>query len=51
MFVLGTVLIALAILFMLTALAMRAAGQLPHPILTAAVLVPTLAVGLAFVMN
>jgi hypothetical protein len=51
MFVVGTVLIALAILFALTALALRAAGQLRHPFLTVLVLAPTLAAGLAFVMN
>ena len=46
MFLLGVVLVALAILGLLTALALRAAGFLPHPWAAAATLAVTLAVGL-----
>ena len=46
MFLLGVVLVALAILGLLTALALRAAGFLRHPWAAAAVLAATLAVGL-----
>jgi hypothetical protein len=45
MFFLGVVLVALAVLFLLTAHAFSEAGRLPHPILMAAALATTLAAG------
>lgn len=47
MFLLGVILVALALLFFLTALALRAAGFLGHPWATAAAIAGTLTVGLA----
>ena len=47
MFLLGVVLVALALLFLLTALALRAAGFLRHPWTAAGAIAATLAVGLA----
>jgi len=46
MFLLGVILVALALLFFLTALALRAAGFLWHPCAVAGALAVTLAVGL-----
>ena len=51
MFLLGVVLIALAVLFFLTALALRAAGFLRHPWTAAGAIAATLAVGLVFVAD
>ncbi len=47
MFLLGVVLVALAVLGLLTALALRAAGFLRHPWAAAAAIAVTPAVGLA----
>jgi hypothetical protein len=49
MFLLGVILTALAILFLLTTLALSTAGQLRHPIGAAAVLVLVLILGLVLI--
>ena len=47
----GVTLIALAVLFLLTSLALQACDRLPHPLFTVFALVATLALGLAFAMS
>jgi hypothetical protein len=51
MIVLAVTLIALSVLFFLTALALHACGRLPHPALVATALIGTLVLGLAFAMD
>jgi hypothetical protein len=50
MFTVGVVLVALAILFFLTALAFRSNDQLQRPYLVAATLAVTLAAGIALLL-
>lgn len=50
-FRLGVVLTALALLFFLTALALRAVGRLPHPYRVASALAAALAVGVALLLE
>jgi hypothetical protein len=47
----GVILTALALLFFLTALALRAAGLLAHPYRVALALAATLAVGVALLLE
>ena len=47
----GVTLIALAVLFLLTSLALQASDRLPHPLVTVFAQVATLALGLAFAMS
>jgi hypothetical protein len=51
MFSLGVILYALALLFTLTALALRATNQLGHPYRVAAVLAATLVLSLALLFD
>jgi hypothetical protein len=51
MIVPGVTLIALAVLFLLTSLALQACDRLPHPLVTVVALVATLVLGLAFAMS
>jgi hypothetical protein len=51
MFRLGVILFALALLFMLTAVAFRATDQLGHPYRVAAALAATLVVSLALLLD
>ena len=47
----GVTLIALAVLFLLTSLALQVCDRLPHPFLTVFALIVTLVLGLAFAMS
>jgi len=51
MIMVAVALIALSILFLLTSLALHAAGRLPHPFFVVLALVGTLVLGLAFAMD
>jgi len=51
MFVVGVILVALALLFGLTELALAADGRVRHPLRIVLVLCAALAIGLAFLME
>ncbi|HEY7794128.1 MAG TPA: hypothetical protein VIA10_09000 [Gaiellaceae bacterium] len=51
MVLLAVVLVALAVLFLLTALALAASDQLPHPYRTAVAIGAALVVGLALLLD
>jgi hypothetical protein len=51
MVILGVIVVALAILFSLTAVALRASGQLRHPIRAGVALAAVLALGLALLVE
>ena len=51
MFQLGVILVALALLFSLTTLALGAAGALGHPYRVSAALAATLAIGLVLLLE
>jgi hypothetical protein len=51
MFSLGVILVALGVLFSLTALALRSTDQLLHPYVAAVILAATLAFGLILIVD